>query len=268
MPPSASVVSGTSATTRDIARATGGLDPESADDLNHWLQWMGEGTNLIEDLIGRLTERAATAPSLLPGWSRGHVAAHLAHNADAVANLLVWAATGSERPMYDSQEQREADIDSGACLRIDELAALLYSADQRLEKAVDAMSAHTWVHTVRTSTQRSIPALQAAWLRVREVWVHAIDLDRGVTFDDLPSQLIDALVTDVCQTFAGRSDPPSVSLRSAESDRRWNLSPVETSRVLVTGTVPALAGWVLGRSTGSTLCVEPSGPLPPIGKWL
>ena len=46
-------------------------------------------------------------PSLLPGWSRGHVLTHLARNADGAVNLLTWARTGVETPQYVSQEQRE-----------------------------------------------------------------------------------------------------------------------------------------------------------------
>ncbi|HET9858195.1 MAG TPA: maleylpyruvate isomerase N-terminal domain-containing protein [Nocardioidaceae bacterium] len=54
------------------------------------------------------------APSLLPGWSRGHVVTHVARNADGLRNLLVWARTGVETPQYPSWEQRNRDIDSGA----------------------------------------------------------------------------------------------------------------------------------------------------------
>jgi DNA-binding CsgD family transcriptional regulator len=41
---------------------------------------------------GRMTDAEAREPSLLPGWTRGHVLTHVARNADALTNLLSWAA--------------------------------------------------------------------------------------------------------------------------------------------------------------------------------
>src|SRR5688500_6330775 len=68
---------------------------------------------LLAALAG-LTDADLRAPSLLPGWTRGHVVTHLCRNADAMTNLAVWAATGEERPMYPSQAVRDADIEAGA----------------------------------------------------------------------------------------------------------------------------------------------------------
>ena len=42
---------------------------------------------VFTDIEG-LTDDQAREPSLLPGWSRGHVLTHLARNADAMVNLL------------------------------------------------------------------------------------------------------------------------------------------------------------------------------------
>ena len=39
-----------------------------------------------------------SAPSLLPGWTRGHVLTHVARNADSLVNLLTWARTGVVTP--------------------------------------------------------------------------------------------------------------------------------------------------------------------------
>ena len=53
-----------------------------------------------------LDDRAVAGPSLLPGWTRGHVLTHVARNADAMTNLLTWARTGVETPAYASPEAR------------------------------------------------------------------------------------------------------------------------------------------------------------------
>lgn len=64
--------------------------------------------------VAALTDADLVEPSLLPGWTRGHVLAHLSRNADSLVNLLLWARTGIETPQYASQFLREADIEAGA----------------------------------------------------------------------------------------------------------------------------------------------------------
>ncbi len=53
-----------------------------------------------------LTDEQARAPSLLPGWTRGHVITHIARNADSLGNLLIWAQTGVQTPQYANWDER------------------------------------------------------------------------------------------------------------------------------------------------------------------
>src|ERR1044071_5429214 len=64
--------------------------------------------------VADLDPAAVAKPSLLPGWTAGHVLTHVARNADALTNLLTWARTGVETPPYPSPEAREAGIQDGA----------------------------------------------------------------------------------------------------------------------------------------------------------
>ena len=61
----------------------------------------------------RLTDTQIDGPSALPGWNRATLLTHLARNADALGNLLTWARTGVETPMYADPSSRAADIDAG-----------------------------------------------------------------------------------------------------------------------------------------------------------
>ena len=61
------------------------------------------------------------APSLLPGWSIGHVLTHLARNADGMRNMIEGAVLGEERLMYPSAEHRDADIEAGSSRTATEL---------------------------------------------------------------------------------------------------------------------------------------------------
>src|SRR3569833_847956 len=75
------------------------------------LSWWEDGERHLATAVGRLVDEDLARPSLLPGWDRAHVLAHVANNADALINLLTWARTGVETPMYASQEARDAGIE-------------------------------------------------------------------------------------------------------------------------------------------------------------
>ena len=79
-------------------------------------RWWADGELVVAGLVDRLGDEELAADSALPGWSRAHVVAHLARNADALVNLLTWARTGVETPMYPSRAVRDADIETTAAL--------------------------------------------------------------------------------------------------------------------------------------------------------
>ena len=60
---------------------------------------------LLGDTIG-VDDEAWRSPSRLPGWGRGHVATHLARQADGLGRLVDWARTcGFEIVAAERQEQ-------------------------------------------------------------------------------------------------------------------------------------------------------------------
>src|SRR6202050_1838941 len=73
-----------------------------------------QATQRLLDVARVITEADLRAPSLLPGWTRAHVLAHLARNADAIRNLLAGARSGQPRDAYPSAEARDAGIEEGS----------------------------------------------------------------------------------------------------------------------------------------------------------
>src|SRR3954469_20712061 len=77
--------------------------------------------DLLGDSVHRLTRTVDAfrgddwrTPSLLPGWSRAHVVAHLALNAEGMTRALhglVADEQDGSSPMYDSDDKRDGDID-------------------------------------------------------------------------------------------------------------------------------------------------------------
>ncbi|MGH3655545.1 MAG: maleylpyruvate isomerase N-terminal domain-containing protein, partial [Micromonosporaceae bacterium] len=110
---------------------------------------MTQPTAVLDD-VARATDRVLAtcrglsdadlaADSLLPGWSRGHVLAHIARNADSLVNLLTWAGTGVETPQYVSQQVRDADIETGAPRPVAEQIADLRASAERFASAAVAL---------------------------------------------------------------------------------------------------------------------------------
>ena len=94
--------------------------------------------------LDALTDSELREPSLLPGWTRGHVVAHVCRNADAVTNLVRLAATGTASPMYLSQEARDAAVEedagrSAAAHRVDAAASA-----ERFHAAARALPPDRW----------------------------------------------------------------------------------------------------------------------------
>src|SRR3954449_7312410 len=96
------------------------------------------------DTVTHLPDDAVLRPSLLPGWTVGHVLTHLARNADALVNLCDWAQTGVRKPMYASLEAREADIAEGKARPLAEQVDDLVAAEARLRERFEDLPEAAW----------------------------------------------------------------------------------------------------------------------------
>jgi maleylpyruvate isomerase len=199
------------------------------------------------------------------------VVGHLARNAEALSRLAAWARTGVETPMYASPTQRNTDIDESATLSAGRLREDLASTAAALTEALGALDDTTWQAPLRSAQGRTIPATEVPWMRVREVWLHTVDLAAGARMDDLPAGVLDALLTDVCGTLSGREDCPAVLLRPTDRERTLRLGPAVGAPITLTGSVADLAGWLVGRGVPGDLAArgetgEIAVPKPP--RWL
>jgi maleylpyruvate isomerase len=219
-------------------------------DITVTLPWMREGTALLFGVADRLTDDGLRAPSALPGWTRAHVIGHLARNAEALGRLAAWARTGVVTPMYADREQRSAEIESSAALPPDVLRGELKSTAAELEDALAALDATTWRAEVKSALGRAIPAAEIPWMRVREVWLHAVDLAAGTAFTDLPAELVDTLLDDVTGTLSTRPGCPAVRLAPTDRKTTWHVGPA-AAEAPVAAEAPAaeLLAWATGRAT-------------------
>jgi maleylpyruvate isomerase len=220
--------------------------------------------------VTELPDANFDGPSLLPGWDRRHVVAHVGLNARALTHLTEWAATGEEHPMYESPTQRKDEIELTSTLPVQALRNLSDHAAIHLSVEWRDLRADAWSHKVRTAQGRLVPVSETVWMRTREVWIHAVDLANGGSFLDFPPELVDALLTDISGVWAQRREADGLSpflLRPtdrplAEADRA-----MPEGALVIHGTAARLAQWASGRgNVGVTISDGYPAPEPP--RWL
>jgi maleylpyruvate isomerase len=235
-------------------------------DLDQSLEWMRQGEALATAAIERLADGDLKGPSLLPDWTRAHVVGHLARNAEALGRLAAWARTGVPTPMYADSAQRAVDIDAASVLPADVLRREAVTATAALDAALAALDADTWRADVRSALGRTIPATEIPWLRTRETWLHAIDLNSGTTTESIPGDLVDALLDDIVAALSARPDCPALLLLAPDRDRSWNLGRATSPIGEVRGVGHELLGWLAGRTSGNALTRVGERPSPP--RWI
>lgn len=209
-----------------------------------------EGEEFFATALARTDD--LSAPSLLLPWRRREVIAHVARNADALVNLLDWARTGVETPMYPSPDDRQRRLEETARLPDTELLADARAATARLRDAIGSMPPHAWSVEVRTAQGRTVPATDVPWMRSREVWVHGVDLDGPLGFESIPSPVAHHLLDDVVAAWGRRNVAPPVRL---ESDG-WSWG---TGGAPIRAPLPEMLAYVTGRKRQTGLDVN----LPP-----
>lgn len=172
---------------------------------------MDDATATFLAAVDGLADDAWDRPTDLPGWRAREIVAHVHLNAEALRNLVTWATTGVETPMYASTRQRDADIEETARRSPHELARLVARSAEALASDLDAMSDDAYGREVVTAQGRTVPASEILWMRSREVAVHAVDLPAGVRFEDLPEDLVVALVHDVVAHRVRRGEAPTLA---------------------------------------------------------
>lgn len=209
--------------------------------------------------VERLTEADLRGPSLLPGWSRGHLLTHVARNADGGTRLLTWARTGIESHEYESLEARAEEIEAGSARSAAELLVDVRESAARFAEAYRMMPPDAWDHVVRWTGGQEHPAARAADARLTEVMFHHVDLDAGFTTADWPAGYTRERLESVVASFGRRPDSPPMRLHATDTGADLE---VGADGPIIRGPQHALAAWLIGRGTGEDLEVSGADKLP------
>ncbi|MFF9375149.1 maleylpyruvate isomerase family mycothiol-dependent enzyme [Streptomyces griseoluteus] len=221
-------------------------------DHAHDLARVQEATERLLSAAAALDNAALSEPSRLPGWTRGHVLAHIARNADALVNVL------EGRPMYVSAETRDADIERDAPRPLETHLTDVRDSAARFDAAGSAPG--DWNRVVELRNGITDVADRLPFRRWAEIELHHVDLGAGYELEDLPAEFTERETEFLAQRFLGHPDVPPTLL--SDGTRTWTTGQeAPEPEVTVNGTPADLLGWLAGRR-GETALEVKGGELP------
>jgi maleylpyruvate isomerase len=138
-----------------------------------------QATQRLLDAARVVAEPDLRSPSLLPGWSRAHVIAHLAGGADAMRDLLRGVRSGRDQSAYASAAARDAAIESGAARTTAELMTWLADSAMAFRTVTRRLPDDRWQVPVQMLDSVPFPAGELLVKRLVEVELHHCDLGIG-----------------------------------------------------------------------------------------
>jgi len=220
---------------------------------------LADATNRLVRTVDGMTDEQYTEPSLLPGWTRAHVVAHLALNAEGLGGAVQGIASGEPAPMYASNEARDSDIDEVAALSPSALRERLLASSGLFAESVGHLTEEGWAEEIERVpggmhfTVASIPAR-----RRTEVEIHHADLGLAYTCDDWPGDFCAALIPVMTARLQDRDQ--GFTVVATDLNRSWD---VAGGGAEISGTGGHLGWWLSGRGGEERL----SGDVPEIGEW-
>lgn len=200
--------------------------------------------------IAALTDADLRAPSRLPGWSRGHVVAHVAGVADAMSRQLHYAARGETIELYDGgPDGRNRAIEEGALHSADRLRQEVDAALDLALSAFRGLSESGWNTPISYRGGVVRDGGLALW---RELVIHGTDVGTGGEADSWSPQFCEHLFS-----FLAVRVPPGVRVRLQPFGMTPRVlgaapdSPVPNasgSTVSVNGMATDIAAWLAGRT--------------------
>jgi len=160
---------------------------------------LSQSTAALGATLDALDDDQARRPSLLPGWTVGHVLTHIARNADGMVHLVEWALTGVPTPMYPSVEARTADIEAGAGRPAQALADDVRTSAGRLAEQLvrlgaggaEALDRLLLFGPPRPDAEPDTPARALPYARQREMEIHHVDLGLAYGPSDWPADFVE-----------------------------------------------------------------------------
>lgn len=226
------------------------------------LDALAESTARLVRTVDGLSTEDWAAPSLLPGWSRAHVLAHLVLNAEGMTGAVEGLLHEEPVPVYASNERRDADIEELAAVPPNELRERLFASTTAYADTLGDLPEQVWSASVeRIPGGPSWPVAELIGTRRREVEIHHADLGVGYTCRDWPEEFCAELID---QVVPERVTEGPFRMHATDLDREWRVGG--TGGPIISGTACELAWWLVGRGDRDALSCD-DGEVPRLGPW-
>lgn len=194
---------------------------------------------LLGDTIA-ISENDWHSPTALPGWTRAHVATHLARNAEVLRRLLT---------RLDAHPQLEPDdvvrdLEAGARRTPLEIQIDLDTSAGILNNTFSQLPTQAWSIPLDGALD-GLTVSDLPMMRLNEVVLHHVDLDCGFGFVDLDLQIAEWLLTWNVRRRTDLATGPGINLVAASGTVHHVGSGSGTTQV--SGTDANLLGWLTGR---------------------
>ena len=222
------------------------------------LSRLGRESDMFFATVESLADDELTVPSLCEGWTRAEVIAHVASSGRALVNLIDWATSGEERPLYASGEARAAEIAALAALPRQELIGEVRESAHNFAEQAQRLSGELAATELQVNG-KAVPATSIVALRIAEVVMHHHDLDTAWTIEEAdPDSLLNALEAVVRSLRA--KGAPGMTLVTEERDE-WVIGD---GGVRVVSDREGLLQWL---ARGDAEHVDIEGPVPVLPAW-
>ena len=170
--------------------------------------------------IAGVTDADVRRASALPGWTVGHVLAHVARNADSHVRRTEAAIRGEIVEQYPGGfEGRAAEIEASAGRSAAELIDDVRTSGDSVLAAWRSAPEAAWEAVTTDVGGRQRPLRQLVARRWQELEVHAIDLRLGVGYEDWSDDFIDVWTPRLRLHFGEAA--ASASGLSAREELAW-----------------------------------------------
>lgn len=196
-----------------------------ASPVDHLAQ-VGRSESRLFDDVRALDTATMRQPSLLAGWTVGHLLTHLARNADSHTRRTEAAAEGEVVDQYPGgADERAADIDVGAQRLAAEILEDVAASSARMLQAWAGSPAHAWTGMTRDLSGYERPLAELPGRRWLEVEIHRVDLGTGPTHRDWSDAFVVATLGPMRSGLANRlpsgSEPPPAGTLDERDELAW-----------------------------------------------
>lgn len=206
------------------------------------LDWARRGTAYFARVLNELSDPDLDAPSAIPGLSRRHIIAHVGYHARVLSEIVAWARTGQSGALPRPAEPSKSDVEIAVTLPARALRYLFHHSEVHLNVEWRDLSDADWDARVEDAVGRVVSLRETPEARARVLWLHAVDMNSGARFSDMPPDFIDALIRHFATSLSGK-----LAFSLAPTDRPERIVFGDAPDITVSGQAADIARWLSGR---------------------